>query len=159
MMLPFSHYWWPLCTLCKYLLSLVRVGYVELDIHYAKRVCLSTALQPNASLLFRQDPTKYHNSTSHLAADACYIPCKLYFWVFEARTLSFFSKIHVSLFCHIIFSKTLPKAQRTRGLSSAYQSNLSGHITSSNTNLDQISPSKYRPRINFKISTTHQHLD
>ena len=92
MMLPFSHYWWPLCTLCKYLLSLVRVGYVELDIHYAKRVCLSTALQPNASLLFRQDPTKYHNSTSHLAADACYIPCKLYFWVFEARTLSFFLK-------------------------------------------------------------------
>ena len=38
-------------------------------------------------------------------------------------------------------NKTLPKAQRTRGLSSSYQSNLMGHITSSNTNLDQISAS------------------
>ena len=38
-----------------------------------------------------------------------------------------------------IWIKTLPKAQRTQGLSSAYQSNLMGHITSSNTNLDQIS--------------------
>ena len=37
--------------------------------------------------------------------------------------------------------KTLPKAQRTRGLSSSYESNLMGHITSSNTNLDQISSS------------------
>ena len=54
----------------------------EFDIHYAKLVCLSTALQPNASLLFRQDPTKYHNSTSHLAGDACFI-----------RTLSLFSKM------------------------------------------------------------------
>ena len=35
--------------------------------------------------------------------------------------------------------KTFPKAQWTRGLSSAYQSNLMGHITSSNTNLNQIS--------------------
>ena len=26
------------------------------------------------------------------------------------------------------YQKTLPKAQRTRGLSSAYQSNLNGHI-------------------------------
>ena len=33
--------------------------------------------------------------------------------------------------------ETLPKAQRTRGLSSSYQSNLMVHITSSNTNLDQ----------------------
>ena len=113
MMLPFSHYWWPLCTLCKYLLSLVRVGYVELDIHYAKRVCLSTALQPNASLLFRQDPTKYHNSTSHLAADACYIPCKLYFWVFEARTLSFFSQKFTFLFSVISFF--LKHCQRHNG--------------------------------------------
>ena len=32
---------------------------------------------------------------------------------------------------------TLPKAQGTRGLSSSYESNLMGHITSSNTNLDQ----------------------
>ena len=31
--------------------------------------------------------------------------------------------------------ETLPKAQRTRGLSSANQSNLIGHTTSSNTNL------------------------
>ena len=32
--------------------------------------------------------------------------------------------------------KTLPKAQRTRGLGSSFQSNLLGHITSSNPNLD-----------------------
>ena len=37
--------------------------------------------------------------------------------------------------------ETLPKAQRTRGLSSSYESNLMGHITRSNTNLDQISSS------------------
>ena len=41
--------------------------------------------------------------------------------------------------------KTSPKAQRTRGLSSAYQSNL-GHITSSNTWSNFI----------FRISTKHQ---
>ena len=34
-----------------------------------------------------------------------------------------------------------------------------GHITNSNTNLDQISSSESRPSINFKISTKHQHLD
>ena len=45
--------------------------------------------------------------------------------------------------------KTLPKAQQTRGLSSAYQS--------SNTNLDQI-PSSESPPNNFKISTKNQHL-
>ena len=54
--------------------------------------------------------------------------------------------------------KTLSKAQRTRGLSSAYQSNLMGHITSSNTNIDQISSSESQPSINFKISTKHQHF-
>ena len=43
--------------------------------------------------------------------------------------------------------KTLPKAQRTRGLSSSFQSDLLGHITSSNTNLDQTSSSKSRPSI------------
>ena len=32
------------------------------------------------------------------------------------------------------------------------------HITSSNTNLDQISSSESRPSINFKISTKHQPL-
>ena len=37
--------------------------------------------------------------------------------------------------------ETLPKAQRTQGLSSSSQSNLMGYITSSNTNLDQISSS------------------
>ena len=46
--------------------------------------------------------------------------------------------------------ETLPKAQRTRGLSSSFQSNLLGHITSSNTNLDQISssdrPTKHQPQ-------------
>ena len=39
------------------------------------------------------------------------------------------------------YYKTLPKAKRTRGLSSAYQVTCLGHITSSNTNLDQISSS------------------
>ena len=34
-----------------------------------------------------------------------------------------------------------------------------GHITNSNTNLDQISSSESRPSINFKISSKHQHLD
>ena len=46
-------------------------------------------------------------------------------------------------------------AQRARGLSSAYQSNLVGHITGSNKNLDQISSSEFRLRINFL--TKHQH--
>ena len=55
--------------------------------------------------------------------------------------------------------QTLPKAKRTRGLSSAYQSNFLGHITSFHTNLDQISSSESRPSINFKISTKHQHID
>ena len=32
------------------------------------------------------------------------------------------------------------------------------HITSSNTNLHQISSSEYQPSINFKISTKHQHF-
>ena len=40
-------------------------------------------------------------------------------------------------------NKTLPKAQRTRGLTSTFQSNLLGHITSSNTNLDQTSSVKF----------------
>ena len=55
--------------------------------------------------------------------------------------------------------KTLPKAQRTRGLSSSFQSSLLGHITSSNTNLVQTSSSKSRPSIHFKIHTKHHHLD
>ena len=55
--------------------------------------------------------------------------------------------------------ETLPKAQRTRGLSSSFQSNLLGHITSSNTNLDQTSSSKSGQSIFFKISTKHHHLD
>ena len=45
--------------------------------------------------------------------------------------------------------QTLPKAQRTRGLSSSFQSNLLGHITSKNANLDQTSSSKSRPSIYF----------
>ena len=32
--------------------------YVKFKIHYAKRVCLSTALQPNATLLFTQHSTR-----------------------------------------------------------------------------------------------------
>ena len=43
--------------------------------------------------------------------------------------------------------KTLPKAQRTRGLSGSY------------TNLNQISSSESRPSTNFKISTKHQPFD
>ena len=41
--------------------------------------------------------------------------------------------------CNLIqnkYLKTLPKAQRTRVLSSAYQNNLIGHITGSYTNFD-----------------------
>ena len=34
-----------------------------------------------------------------------------------------------------------------------------GHITSSKTDLDQISSSEHRRSINFKISTKDQHLD
>ena len=45
-------------------------------------------------------------------------------------------------------NETLPKAQRTRGLSSSWQSNFWGHITSSNTNLDHISSSESRLSIN-----------
>ena len=59
----------------------------------------------------------------------------------------------------LVHRQTLPKAQRTRGLSSSFQSNLLGHITSSNTNLDQTSSSKSRPSICFKILTKHHHLD
>ena len=55
-------------------------------------------------------------------------------------------------------NQTLPKAQRTRGLSSAYESNLMDHITSSNTNIDPISSSESRPSTNFKMSTKHEYL-
>ena len=44
------------------------------------------------------------------------------------------------------FPKTLPKAQLTRGLSSAYLSNF-GHIASFYTNLDQISSSESLPEL------------
>ena len=57
------------------------------------------------------------------------------------------------------YLKTLPKAQWTRGLSSSFQSNLLGHITRSNTNLDQTSSSKSQLSIYFKIPTKHHHLD
>ena len=46
--------------------------------------------------------------------------------------------------------KTLPKAQRTRGLSSYHKFH---------TNLDQISILESRLNINFEISTKHQHVD
>ena len=54
---------------------------------------------------------------------------------------------------------TLPKEQRTRGLSVLTKITSSGHIRSCYTNLDQISSLESRPSINFKISTKHQHLD
>ena len=63
-----------------------------------------------------------------------------------------------SQLCHSSIVKTLPKAQRTQGLSSAYQSNQMVHITISNTNLDQISSPESLPSINFKISTKNQPL-
>jgi len=44
----------------------------------------------------------------------------------------------LSLFQPVFVQQTLPKAQRTRGLSSSCQS----HIASSNTNLDRISSSE-----------------
>ena len=43
--------------------------------------------------------------------------------------------------------KTLPKAQRTQGLSSYH------------TNIDQISSSESPTGINFEMSTKHEHLD
>ena len=52
--------------------------------------------------------------------------------------------------------ETLPKAQRTRALSTKVTS--LGHITNSYTNLDQ-TYSESRPSTNFKISTKHQHFD
>ena len=57
--------------------------------------------------------------------------------------------------------ETLPKAHRIWGLSVLWdQSNFFfGHITSSYSNLDQISSSESPSSVNFKISTRHQHLD
>ena len=57
-------------------------------------------------------------------------------------------------FTMVTESKTLPKAQRTRGLSSAYQSNF---FRSYHKFLHK--SSKSRPSTNFKISTKHQHLN
>ena len=57
----------------------------------------------------------------------------------------------VFVFGLYLLSQTLPKAQRTRGLRS-------DHITSSNTNLDQISSLQSRPSIKIKISTKDQAL-
>ena len=53
-------------------------------------------------------------------------------------------------------NKTLPKAQRTRGWSSAYQGNFfrSCHkFLQSYTNFDQFSSSESRPSNNFKMQT------
>ena len=65
--------------------------------------------------------------------------------------------------------ETLSKAQRTRGrgLSSSFQSNLLGHITSSNTNLDQTSASnldqaltsKSQPYITSSTKLRIQNID
>ena len=60
--------------------------------------------------------------------------------------------------------KTLPKAQRTRGLSSFFQSNLFGHITSSNTNLplqnlEQAFTSKSQPNITISTKLKIQNID
>ena len=60
-------------------------------------------------------------------------PWNIFYFTLSCPNISSYPLYH--------FQKTLPKAQRTRGLSSSYESNLMGHITSSNTNLDQISSS------------------
>ena len=54
-------------------------------------------------------------------------------------------------------NKTLPKAQRTRGLSSAYQSNKFLHKSWSNSKIQNLNQtSAFRPNFNFKILTKHQ---
>ena len=55
--------------------------------------------------------------------------------------------------------KTFPKAQRTRGLSSAYQSYLLRSYHKFKHKSHQISFSDYSPSINFKFSTKQQHHD
>ena len=62
------------------------------------------------------------------------------------------------IFCHNILKtfKTLPKAQRTRGLSVPTKVTSLGHITSCYKNLEQNSASESWPSFNFKISTKLQ---
>ena len=53
-----------------------------------------------------------------------------------------------------LLKKTLPKAQRTRGLSSAYQSNKFLHKSWSNSKIQNLNQtSAFRPNFNFKILT------
>ena len=69
----------------------------------------------------------------------------------EETEIQNFQEIHVMEFKnHLGLMETLPKAQRTRGLSSSFQSNLLGHITSSNTNVDHTSSSESQLSINKK---------
>ena len=64
---------------------------------------------------------------------------------------NYFSQIKLqSIRRWLVISETLPKAQRTRGLSDL---DSLGHMINYYTNLDQISSSEYRPSINFQIST------
>ena len=65
-------------------------------------------------------------------------------WVLRAPCWQLRSHLFAARF------KTLPKAQRTRGLSSYHKFH---------TNLDQISILESRLNINFEISTKHQHVD
>ena len=54
--------------------------------------------------------------------------------------------------------QTLPKEQRTRGLTSAYQSNFFRSYHKFKYKSWSIFSSESRPIINFKISTKHQHF-
>ena len=73
-----------------------------------------------------------------------------------------FQKLRITCLClflsvFLVLSHTHTMAQRTRGLSSAYQSNfLRSHHKF--LNLEQIASSEFRPSINFKTSTKHQHI-
>ena len=65
---------------------------------------------------------------------------------------------HLLKWANGLLSKTLQKHNGLEGWVQLTKITCLGHITSSSTNLDQISPSEYRPIINFKISSKHQHL-
>ena len=100
----------------------------------------------------------------HLSCWLCLCMCaRLCLCLLIGPTMSPYTSDQLSDRSHVYdssdppWNQTLPKAQRTQGLSSAYQSNYF-HITSSYTNLDQ-SSSESQPSTNFKVSTKYQHFD
>ena len=64
--------------------------------------------------------------------------------------------INTSFIITSIIAKTLPKAQRTRGLSSSCQTNILKSYHELNTNLDHIF--RISTKHQLKITTKHQHL-